>query len=63
MLELFSRCAGTALRLFSSAGIAIVSAVRTPIGSFQGVLSSLSAPQLGAFAIKGDLQQPSESAA
>lgn len=30
----------------------ITSAVRTPIGSFQGTLSSLSAPQLGAIAIK-----------
>ncbi|MFA5404762.1 MAG: thiolase family protein [Ignavibacteria bacterium] len=32
--------------------VVIVSAVRTPIGSFQGVFSSLSAPQLGAIAIK-----------
>jgi acetyl-CoA C-acetyltransferase len=30
----------------------IVSAVRTPIGSFSGVLSSFSAPKLGAIAIK-----------
>ena len=30
----------------------ILSAVRTPIGSFQGGLSSKSAPQLGAIAIK-----------
>ncbi|MEY4617712.1 MAG: hypothetical protein RJB66_2672 [Pseudomonadota bacterium] len=30
----------------------ITSAVRTPIGSFQGTLSTLSAPQLGAAAIK-----------
>ncbi len=28
--------------------VVIVSAVRTPIGKFQGVLSDLSAPQLGA---------------
>jgi acetyl-CoA C-acetyltransferase len=33
----------------------IVSAVRTPIGSFGGVLSSVSAPRLGAAAIKGAL--------
>lgn len=33
----------------------IVSAVRTPIGSFGGVFSSLSATQLGAAAIKGAL--------
>ncbi len=32
--------------------VVIVSAVRTPIGSFQGLLSSLSAPQLGAIVIK-----------
>lgn len=32
--------------------VVIVSAVRTPIGSFQGALSSLTAPQLGAIAIK-----------
>ena len=30
----------------------IVSAVRTPVGSFQGSLASLTAPQLGAIAIK-----------
>lgn len=33
--------------------VVIVSAVRTPIGSFGGALSSLSATQLGATAIKG----------
>jgi len=32
--------------------VVIVSAVRTPIGSFQGSLSTLTAPQLGAIAIK-----------
>ncbi len=35
----------------------IVSAVRTPLGSFGGVLSSLSATQLGSTAIKGALQK------
>ena len=35
----------------------IVSAVRTPIGSFGGVLSPLSATQLGAAAIKGALEK------
>ena len=30
----------------------IVSAVRTPIGSFQGCLASVTGPQLGAIAIK-----------
>ncbi|MEN1785951.1 MAG: acetyl-CoA C-acyltransferase [Bacteroidota bacterium] len=35
--------------------VAIVSAVRTPIGSFLGALSSIPAPELGAAAIKGAL--------
>ena len=37
--------------------VVIVSAARTPIGSFQGVLSSVKAPDLGATAIKGALSQ------
>jgi len=37
--------------------VVIVSAVRTPIGSFGGALSSLSATQLGAAAIKGALER------
>jgi len=32
--------------------VVIVSAARTPIGSFQGALAALSAPKLGAIAIK-----------
>lgn len=35
----------------------IVSAVRTPIGSFGGTLSALSAPQLGSHAIKAALER------
>lgn len=35
----------------------IISAVRTPMGSFGGVLSSLTAPQLGSTAIKGALEK------
>jgi acetyl-CoA C-acetyltransferase len=35
----------------------IVSIARTPIGSFNGILSSLSAPNLGAIAIKGALEK------
>lgn len=35
----------------------IVSAVRTPIGSFMGALSTVPAPQLGATAIKGALNK------
>jgi acetyl-CoA C-acetyltransferase len=37
--------------------VVIVSAVRTPIGSFMGGLSTLTAPQLGAAAIKGALEK------
>tara|TARA_B100000795_G_C22740778_1_gene415243 strand:+ start:35 stop:1216 length:1182 start_codon:yes stop_codon:yes gene_type:complete len=37
--------------------VVIVSAVRTPMGSFGGVLSSVVAPQLGAAAIKGALNK------
>ena len=37
--------------------VVIVSAVRTPIGSFMGSLSSVSATQLGAAAIKGALDK------
>ncbi len=37
--------------------IVIVSAVRTPIGSFMGGLSTITAPRLGAIAIKGVLDK------
>jgi acetyl-CoA acetyltransferase family protein len=37
--------------------VVIVSAVRTPIGSFMGGLSSITAPRLGAIAIKGALDK------
>jgi len=37
----------------------IISAVRTPIGSFNGVLSSLTAVQLGSIAIRGALEKVS----
>ena len=37
--------------------IVIVSAARTPIGSFMGALSTVTAPQLGAIAIKGALNK------
>jgi acetyl-CoA C-acetyltransferase len=39
----------------------IISAVRTPIGRFQGGLKQLTAPQLGALAIKGALARTSLS--
>ncbi len=37
--------------------VVIVSAVRTPIGSFLGSLSGISAPKLGALAIKGAIER------
>ncbi|WP_298477116.1 acetyl-CoA C-acyltransferase [uncultured Maribacter sp.] len=37
--------------------VVIVSAVRTPIGSFMGALSTIPAPKLGATAIKGALEK------
>ncbi len=37
--------------------VVIVAAVRTPIGSFMGALSSVPAPKLGAIAIKGALDK------
>lgn len=37
--------------------VVIVSAVRTPIGSFMGGLSNITAPKLGAVAIKGALEK------
>ena len=41
----------------TTAPVFIVSAVRTPIGAYLGSLSSLSAPQLGATAIKAALER------
>lgn len=43
--------------------VVIVAAARTPIGSFQGGLSSLTAPQLGAVAIKAALERSGLKAA
>ena len=40
-----------------SKDVVIVSAARTPIGSFLGGLSSVPAPKLGAIAIKGTLEK------
>ena len=42
--------------------VVIVSAVRTPMGSFGGSLSSVSATTLGGVAIKGALEKVSLSA-
>jgi acetyl-CoA C-acetyltransferase len=43
--------------LMSMNEVFIVSAVRTPIGSFNGMFSSVSAPHLGAAAIKGAVER------
>jgi acetyl-CoA C-acetyltransferase len=43
--------------------IVIVSAARTPVGSFNGALSSLAAHELGAIAIRGALERAGVSAA
>jgi acetyl-CoA C-acetyltransferase len=45
------------LILYFMKKIVIVSAVRTPIGSFMGALSTVTAPHLGAAAIKGALNK------
>jgi len=37
--------------------VVIVSAVRTPVGSFNGALKSLKAPELGSIALKGALEK------
>jgi len=41
--------------------IVVISAKRTPMGTFQGTLSSLKAPQLGSITVKGALQAASLS--
>jgi acetyl-CoA C-acetyltransferase len=47
----------------SSDPLVILSARRTPVGAFQGALASLSAPQLGAVAIKAAIADSGVSAA
>ncbi|MHB1872685.1 MAG: thiolase family protein [Steroidobacteraceae bacterium] len=47
----------------SNTEIVIAAAQRTPIGAFQGVFASMSAPQLGACAIKGAIEAAGISAA
>jgi acetyl-CoA C-acetyltransferase len=47
----------------STKEVYIISAVRTPIGSFGGSLAALSATQLGAIAIKGALEKAGVAAA
>src|SRR5690606_11872451 len=45
------------IAIIMSKEVYIVAAVRTPMGSFMGSLSSVPAPQLGAIAIKGALEK------
>lgn len=52
----FSNFANTKMTIYMKE-VVIVSAVRTPIGSFMGALSSIPAPKLGAEAIKGALKK------
>ena len=42
-----------------SADVVIISGCRTPIGKFQGSLSDLSAPQLGAIAVREAVKRAS----
>ena len=42
----------------SGSDIVILGAARTPIGKFQGALSSIPAPQLGAVAIRAAMSGP-----
>jgi acetyl-CoA acetyltransferase len=49
-------------KIIMSKEVYIISAVRTPIGSFGGALSSVSATKLGAAAIKGAIEKAGVSA-
>ena len=55
--EYFSKFALNKTIYFMSKKVVIVSAARTPIGSFMGALSTVPATQLGATAIKGALDK------
>ena len=48
---------GVSFKSYNMKEVVIVSAVRTPIGSFMGALSGIPAPRLGAVAIKGALDR------
>src|ERR1700756_3481206 len=55
LIQFNTFCSVCELHIFVEAimdDVVIVSAVRTPIGKFQGSLSDLSAPQLGALVVK-----------
>ena len=46
--------------IVAGSDIVILSAARTPIGKFQGALSSIPAPQLGAVAIRAAMNHGAE---
>lgn len=56
-IPIFSTSAFPPSKMSSLPPVYIVSTARTPVGSFLGSLSSLTAPQLGAHAIKGTAYQ------
>src|SRR6201986_216630 len=58
-----TRAAGTPRRFAMSNAIVIVSAARTPVGSFNGALSSLPAHELGRVAIQAAIERAGISAA
>lgn len=47
----------TARRLYSSQEVFVVASSRTPVGSFRGALSSLSATSLGAITLRESLKR------
>ena len=51
----FAAQTNTLKKIIMNTKVVIVAAARTPIGSFMGALSTVTAPQLGATAIKGAL--------
>ena len=59
LLRSTARLFSSTARTTASSDVVIVSAARTPIASFNGALSSMTAPQLGSVAIKEVLERAS----
>jgi acetyl-CoA C-acetyltransferase len=57
LVKVNSYICATKIKFILMKTVYIVSAVRTPIGAFNGALASLTAPQLGSIAIKGALEK------
>src|SRR3569832_3020981 len=53
---------GAALQWGTMRNVVIAGAARTPIGSFQGELAGLTAPQLGSVAIRAALERAADAA-